>query len=94
MIKLEVLLILAVLAVVSHCSSNDVCFNYQVCPTKCPSFGQFPLIAIIIPMQPFKDFRTNMESAVGYINKFPGVIKSDSGLMLHTSLNCTYTSGD
>jgi hypothetical protein len=29
-----------------------------------------------------------MDNAIEYIKKFPGVIKTDGGVKLHTSLNC------
>jgi hypothetical protein len=79
---------LALVAVVSLAQSNDVCHNYVVCPISCPEHGQSALQAIIMPMFTFQDFRTNMDNAIEYIKKFPGVIKTDGGVKLHTSLNC------
>ncbi len=86
------LLVIATLGVtISLARSNDVCYNYIVCPSHCPGFGELPMVAIMIPLFTFEDFRSNMDSAITYINQYPGVITDDKFLLLHTSLNCKYS---
>jgi hypothetical protein len=87
---LSVLILVALGVSTSWARSNDVCYNYVVCPNHCPDFGQLPMVAIIIPLFTFGDFRGNMDSAIDYIEQYDGVITTDKGLLLHTSLNCKY----
>jgi hypothetical protein len=87
---LSVLILVALGVSTSWARSNDVCYNYVVCPNHCPDFGQLPMVAIIIPLFTFGDFRGNMDSAIDYIEQYNGVITTDKGLLLHTSLNCKY----
>ncbi len=87
---LTFLLITALAVVSSRAQSNGTCYNYIVCPSHCPHFGQLPMVAIMIPLFTFDDFRSNMDSAISYVQQYPGVIMDDKLLLLHTSLNCKY----
>ncbi len=87
---ISIFLIASLGVTTSWAKSNDICNNYVVCPSHCPPFGQLPMVAIMIPLLTFDDFRANMDSAIEYINQYPGVIMDDKLLLLHTSLNCKY----